>query len=105
MRRGWVCGARAVVIRLALGPVPILVAALSAAGCDISGQSSPLSAEPSEGTYVLASAVKIRPSGGDSRELRSNSVWVKVGTVAQGVVYKPRDTVLTAEGFDVHEAY
>jgi hypothetical protein len=56
------------------------------------------------GQIVIARDVEIETPGYD-RTLRQDTVWLAAGSVAQGVVYKPRDTVFTLEGTNVHEAY
>lgn len=42
---------------------------------------------------------------GYKRNLRPDSRWRLVGTVPQGQVFRPVDSVLTIEGRQVHEAY
>ena len=37
--------------------------------------------------------------------LQQGSTWRAVGTIAEGTVYQPIGTVLTAEASNVHEAY
>lgn len=39
------------------------------------------------------------------RTLAQGSRWRAIGSVAQGTVYRPVDTVFTIEGRQVHEAY
>jgi hypothetical protein len=39
--------------------------------------------------YVLASSVDVRPIGGDSRTL-NDSIWTNVGSITEGIVYRPR---------------
>lgn len=42
---------------------------------------------------------------GYERLLKAGSRWRQVGSVAQGQVFRPVDSVLTIEGRQVHEAY
>lgn len=49
--------------------------------------------------------VHIKLSTGYDRTLRRGTVWLNVGSVAAGDVYRPRDTVFSLEGTNVHEAY
>ena len=77
-------------------------------GCaDIRGESAILT--PVAGTSLpaitVARDVKIDLSTGYRRTLRQGTVWVPAGSLAQGEVYKPRDTVFSLEGTNVHEAY
>lgn len=50
-----------------------------------------------EASFVLSTGYK--------RNLRPDSKWRLVGSIAQGQVYRPVDSVLTIEGRQVHEAY
>jgi hypothetical protein len=85
----------------------LLTCALALAACaDITRKPSPLQpAAAAEPNYILAATVEVEPVGGRSRTLKEQSAWIKVGTVAEGTVFKPRDGGLTAEAYDVHEAY
>jgi hypothetical protein len=53
----------------------------------------------------VTSEVAISFSSGFSRTIRKGTEWKLIGSVAQGDVYKPIDSVLTLEGAHVHEAY
>lgn len=44
-------------------------------------------------------------STGYKRRLKPDSKWRLVGSVPQGQVFRPMDSVLTIEGRQVHEAY
>jgi hypothetical protein len=82
--------------------------ALSAvlAACASPVQTTAVKFAPSTGGEVsLGSNVQITLSTGYSRTLGQGSRWRKVGTVPQGDVYRPVDTVFTIEGRNVHEAY
>jgi hypothetical protein len=78
------------------------------AGCvDPAMQSSPIhSGAPAATTvYVVRTTIRSNASNTNDRDLRQGSTWTALGTIDQGTVYKPRDTVLTVEHFDVYEAY
>jgi hypothetical protein len=70
-------------------------------------QLSPLlSPTPSAATiYLLQARVEGKPFGGNSRTLKQGSSWTEFGTTAEGVIYRPHDTVLTVENINVREAY
>lgn len=55
---------------------------------------------------VVADAdTQIRSSVGVARTVARGTVWDYAGRIGEGIVYIPRDTVLTVEGADVSEAY
>jgi hypothetical protein len=49
-------------------------------------------------------ALVVLPTG-YKRHLKPNSQWRNVGSIPQGQVFRPVDSVLTIEGRQVHEAY
>jgi hypothetical protein len=53
----------------------------------------------------LSKAVEVVLDTGYSRTLAAGSQWVRVGSIAQGEVYKSHGGVFTLEGKHVHEAY
>lgn len=53
----------------------------------------------------LKSSTAVRLETGYTRTLSAGSRWQRVGTVPQGVVYRPIGTIFTIEGRQVHEAY
>ena len=55
--------------------------------------------------FELRQSVAFRLSTGYSRELPAGSQWLSVGTLPQGTVYRPLNTVFSIEGRHVHEAY
>jgi len=55
--------------------------------------------------YHLQDQVAGAPAGGHERKLAAGSTWQAVGTIAEGGVYRPVGTILTAEAMNVHEAY
>jgi hypothetical protein len=85
-----------------------LASCLLSACVDVRGVSTGLS-EPPEGTrspsITVARDVQITLSTGYHRTLRQGTVWLAAGAIPQGSVYKPRDTVFSVEGTNVHEAY
>lgn len=80
---------------------------LLAACSDIKGEPATMTPVNSAaaGQITIASDVDIEMSAGADRTLRQDTVWLAAGSVAQGVVYKPLDTVFTLERTNVHEAY
>jgi hypothetical protein len=53
----------------------------------------------------LKDDVKLVLSTGYTRVLAAGSQWREAGRITEGVVFKPVDGVLTAEGRHIHEAY
>jgi hypothetical protein len=75
---------------------------------DVHGQAThfePLSPGVTPREIVVAHDVTVNLSTGYSRKLLNGSVWSAAGSVPQGDVYKPHDTVFSVEGLNVHEAY
>jgi hypothetical protein len=66
-------------------------------------QMLPLSSPAPE--VLVAADVPIRLSTGYTRTVPGGSRWRAAGTLPQGVVYRPVDTVFAIEGRQVHEAY
>jgi len=56
--------------------------------------SQPNSTSRTEAQYVLGSSVDVRPIGGDSRTLNETSIWTNVGSITEGIVYKPQNGTL-----------
>lgn len=87
----------------------LCLAAMLAAGCASEVKRAPAelaAAQPEQGRrYVTTLAVEARPESGYPRSIRAGTEFVVVGRVAQGLVLKPTQTVLTVEGAHVHEAY
>ena len=54
---------------------------------------------------TLQSTVEDNPPQGRTRKLAAGSHWFEIGRIAEGTVYKPLYTVLTAEARNVSEAY
>jgi hypothetical protein len=75
-------------------------------GCAASVETVPVVFQPAAGGDIaIASDVAIQLATGYRRSLPAGSRWRKVGSVPQGDVYRPVDTVFTIEGRHVHEAY
>ena len=53
----------------------------------------------------IAQAVTIELPTGYSRSLVAGSLWREVGSLVQGKVFRPVDSVFSIEGRHVHEAY
>lgn len=49
--------------------------------------------------------MRARPTSGRIRALKGGTTWAEVGTIAEGIVYRPLDMTLVIDGFDVSEAY
>ncbi len=80
----------------------------------LSGCASPVRTEPVSFTPLAtqpAQVVQLRQEAtatlatGYPRTLKAGSQWRLAGSVAQGQVYRPVNTVFTIEGRHVHEAY
>lgn len=83
----------------------LAVAAVLAA-CAASVQTSSASFVAAPGPEVSVSQrAEVQLPTGYARVLAEGSRWRKVGSVAQGDVYRPVGTVFTIEGRNVHEAY
>ena len=54
---------------------------------------------------TLAVDTLLRASTNYPRTLRAGSRWIPIGRIAQGMVLRPANDVLTVEGSNVHEAY
>jgi hypothetical protein len=86
----------------------LAVLSLGLAACaDPPGHPAGLLAAPRDATavYVLQKTVKGKPSFGATQRLVEGSTWLDFGRVAEGTVYKPRDSVLSVERINVSEAY
>lgn len=55
--------------------------------------------------WVSTVAVEARPASGYPRTIAPGTEFKAVGRVAQGLVLRPTQTVLTVEGAHMHEAY
>jgi hypothetical protein len=56
-------------------------------------------------SFILTQDAECKISTGYSRTLRKGTRWQLHGTLREGEVYRSPDQVLTAQGFNVHEAY
>lgn len=87
----------------------LCLAAALVAGCASEVKRAPAelaAGQPEQGRrYVTTLAVDARPESGYPRTIRAGTEFVVVGRVAQGLVLKPTQTVLTIEGAHMHEAY
>jgi hypothetical protein len=89
----------------------VLVGALALAGCapEVIRRPTQLVASTEAGhpggTLELLADAVVQVGVGYTRTLRRGSVWITVGRIAEGDVYRPVDQVLTVEGAHVHEAY
>ena len=87
----------------------LCLAAMLASGCASEVKRAPAelaATQPEQGRrYVTTLAVEARPESGYPRSIRAGTAFVVVGRVAQGLVLKPTQTVLTVEGAHMHEAY
>ncbi|MBL0728912.1 hypothetical protein [Piscinibacter sp. HJYY11] len=88
----------------------VLVAlALLGAGCAMEVKRHPvelLAATPERGQrFATSQAVELVLESGYPRSIAAGTEFIVVGRVAQGLVLKPTQTVLTVEGAHMHEAY
>lgn len=91
-----------------------VAALLCASTALLAGCATEVRRDPVELTTVAAEQGRRFSSTGDievmlesryTRRIASGTEFVAVGRVAQGLVLKPTQTVLTVEGAHVHEAY
>lgn len=79
------------------------------AGCASEVKRTPVemsTAAPEAGRrWVTTEAIEVVPESGYRRKIAAGTEFVVVGRVAQGLVLKPTQTVLTLEGAHMHEAY
>lgn len=54
---------------------------------------------------TIASPVRVELPTGRARPLPQGGLWRAVGTLPQGTVYRPVESVFTIVGRNVHEAY
>lgn len=89
--------------------VMLCLAAALVAGCASEVKRAPVelaAGQPEQGRrYVTTLTVEVRPESGYPRTIHAGTEFVAVGRVAQGLVLRPTETVLTIEGAHVHEAY
>ena len=88
----------------------LLVCALLLAGCASelkteSAELSPVTPGTATSTLRLDYSVDVRLDSGYSRTLRAGTTWKRIGSIPEGEVWEPVDTVLTVEGRYLHEAY
>lgn len=93
------------VLRLTL--LLLLSSALLFAACAAPVKQTPAALKPADAARQVrvVDGAEVRLSTGYKTTIKPKTNWTLVGTIAQGEVYKPRDQVLTVEGYDVHEAY
>ena len=86
-----------------------IAASLLLCACAATVETSPVSlspaAAPASAVQRLRQSVAVQLPTGYTRTLVEESRWRPVGSIPQGLVYRPVDTVLTIEGRQVHEAY
>jgi hypothetical protein len=79
------------------------------AGCasEVTRQATDMSsAAPETGKrYTLGQAASFKLDSGYSRVVAADTEFIAVGHIAQGLVLRPTQTVLTVEGKHMHEAY
>lgn len=85
-----------------------LACAMLLAGCAAEVKVTPARLAPlaqSTPDLVVASDLPVRLSTGYTRTVPQRSQWRAVGSLAQGIVYQPLNTVFAIEGRNVHEAW
>jgi hypothetical protein len=65
----------------------------------------PIATADQHPVVTLDKQIAIRLDTGYTRTLNAGSQWTRVGSVAQGDIYKPRNAIFTLEGAHVHEAW
>ncbi|MDB5824321.1 MAG: conserved hypothetical rane associated protein [Herminiimonas sp.] len=66
---------------------------------------APTAASESRSVATIAKKTDVRFDNGYSRVIEAGTVWSRIGSIAQGDVYKGRNTVFTLEGAHIHEAF
>lgn len=80
-----------------------LLAACAMAVPVVPAEMRPLAVPASD--VVVGSDLPVRLSTGYTRTIPRQSRWKAMGTLPQGIVYQPLNTVFAIEGRQVHEAY
>lgn len=88
---------------LACSALAMLLVACAAQVTAREARLQPLAAGATE--FSVTADAEIVLSTGYRRTLASGSRWLSVGTLPEGTVYRPVDTVFSIEGRNVHEAY
>jgi len=90
-----------------LWPLPLLACVI--VGCmDVSGipvELTPVSRESPAVVIKVATDVLVSPPDSFRSRIPGGSAWSLIGSLPQGDVYKPRDTVFMLDARNVHEAY
>jgi hypothetical protein len=87
---------------------PLTLALCCLAGCALPVKQLPTSQPlvPATGkSFILTQDAECEIRTGYDRTLRQGTRWQIYGTLREGEVYRSPDQVLTAQGFNVHEAY
>lgn len=89
-------------------PAILLALAVALAGCAAPVAVRPATLQPLAAAVPdveIRESISVRLSTGYTRELPAGSRWRAIGMLAEGVVYRPLNTVFAIEGRNVHEAY
>jgi hypothetical protein len=80
---------------------------LGVTGCGQRIVQRPATLEPGRAAdaIVIDADAKVWSSASVARTLSRGTIWDYEGRIAEGDLYRPRDTVLTVEGANVSEAY
>jgi len=88
--------------------VPLSALALAACAPEVvrqPAQMTPITEQPGGSIEILEDAsISVGPVG-YRRVISRGSVWMRIGRLVEGEVYKPVDRVFTVEGAHIHEAY
>jgi hypothetical protein len=66
---------------------------------------SPIALTAQRQVVTLEKTVDLKLGTGYTRTIKQGSQWERIGSVAQGDVFKSHDGIFTVEGAHVHEAY
>lgn len=66
---------------------------------------APVDGDAGTSSFRLAEAVAVDFQTGFRRTLKPGTHWKRIGTLPEGDVFEPTDTVFTVEGRHVREAY
>ena len=91
-------------------PQTYLCALLLLSGCAAGVTHTPAEIAPAAAAeqrrlVTVGQQIELRLDTGYTRVLKAGSQWQRVGSIAQGEVYKPHQDIFTLEGTHVHEAY
>lgn len=85
----------------------VLAGLLLLAGCASEVTRHPVDLSPASAPvrYVVITAIAVELDSGYTRTVAAGTELIEVGSISQGKVIRPTNTVFTVEGAHMHEAY